>query len=247
VTDPRRCIVCHRTPLRDDQPQTCGTCIRSVAADLAAIVRLHGLLDAELAGRAGAAMRSDGRSRAPGVPLPDLLGLLGPGSDAHDPDAQPDDPPPVAWELSRWEDDWRHIRGLDAAPGPASATTASTFLTVHHGWAAQRHPAFGEYAADLRRILGALVRATAVDHAGLELEAPCVYCGGRLTRSYRPPRRCQHTGPHQAGCDQGGLDDDARCTRCHRAYDPAQYAQAQAQALIVARHAGAPNLRTTAM
>jgi hypothetical protein len=223
VTDTRRCVVCHHAELADDQPQTCPRCVDRVRADLAAVVRLHGVLDAEITGRAGAAATRPTRGSDPDTPLSALLCLLGPGSNARDRDAQPDDPPSVAWTLASWEDDWRHIHRHAAATGPATVTSAAAYLDANHTWAANWHPAFPEYAADLTGLLGHLRTATRTGTDGLKLEGWCFACGHTLVRDYAPAQPCRHPGDHTDRCDQGGLRDHARCVGCGAHYTAARY------------------------
>lgn len=233
-TGRRRCVVCYRGALTDDEPQTCRRCTRQTVNNLTAITRLHGLLAAEIEGRAGAAGNGNGRSGfSHSLPMGHILSLLGPGSDATT-DSQADDMPSIAWELSRWEDDWRHTRGHCAATGPANVTTAVAYLAENNQWAANRHPAYDEYASDLAKLLATLSIAMQVSTAPRVMPAKCVDCGGKMLQDYQPPMPCQHKGEHRTDCDQGGLRDHVRCDRCGRHYTAAAYTLALRQLLEAA-------------
>lgn len=250
TNDPvRRCVVCRRTELPVTYAQTCPRCAGRIGEDLRAIVRLHQLISAELEGRAGAANSGQGGN---GIrddnPLPhvDLLTLIGPGSIGRgDRFAYPSDPPSVAFELSQWEDDWRHVLGMPAAERPVSIAAAGRwtvtrnqvgaklwtwhpgFLAARLAWAAQAHPAFDEFAHDVEVLLRWLRAATRTGGGPERLSAPCFDCGGPLVRDYAPRRPtvpCEAQNGHAR--DQGGLRDDARCVACGRMYSPTAYALA---------------------
>lgn len=116
------------------------------------------------------------------------------------------DAPSVAYELSRWEDDWRAVRGEAAATSAANVVTAVSYLTARLTWAADQHPAFGDFATDVRSLHARLESATGrADRP--ETGAPCMDCGAFLER----------------GWTDAGLADEWRCPRCHRVYEDAAY------------------------
>lgn len=241
------CVLCAR-PLAEDEPQTCRRCAGRVLGDLAWVERLHPLLSVELAGRVGAGRTAPGSGD--GLPMGDLLSLLGPGANVACRDAQPDDAPSVVGTLAGWEDDWRQTRGLPGAPGPATVESASGFLRANNGWAAQRHPAYGEFAAEVRDLLGRLKAAlrltdtptiASIDGTPVRCLAPTEHgtCGATLMRHYAPPRPCTHPGDHRPACDQGGLRDDAHCPDCGQAYAPAELHVAYRAQLEEARRSAA--------
>lgn len=222
----RRCIVCHHRALAEHEPQTCRRCVSVTLSALHDSSRLYGLLDVELCGRIGAASTGDsfGSSERP-IPMSELLTLLGPGSDAHSHrDDQLDDAPSVVGVLATWEDDWRQTRGMPGAPNLATVASCSAFLSVQHGWAAQNHPAFDEYAGDMRALRFRLLRALGLSDDPVRMGADCFECGAVLVRDYASPLPCNHGRDHHvSGCDQGGLRDWCRCVGCGRTYTPAQY------------------------
>lgn len=140
----------------------------------------------------------------------------------------------VSHELGQWEDDWRRMRGEPAAPGPAFVSTAVEYLTVNVSWAASRHPAFREFADDMRRLRWMLEAVTRTVDRPVRASAPCFelrpatdpdeeessrICGGVLERHYLAP---ESGGPPSAS-PAHGLQDDWVCRRCKRVYDQAGY------------------------
>ena len=222
-TDPRLCVVCHRRELADDEPQTCRRCVTVTRSALTDVVRLFGLLETELHGRVGSSSGGGGGSERP-LPMAELLSLMGPGNMIADRDAQPDDAPSVVAVLGGWEDDWRTFRGSGGAPHRATVENASEWLLANLGWAASRHPAFDEFAGDMRSLRFRLLRALGLSDDPVRMGADCFECGETLVRDYAPRLACPH-GPdrHTASCDQGGLRDWCRCVGCGRTYTPAQY------------------------
>jgi hypothetical protein len=214
---------------------TCGRCVARVRSTVAETAELFPLLSVELHARVGAGRAGDGMGgdEHP-MPFGDLLSLIGPGAAVSCRDGQPDDAPSVVGTLAGWEDDWRSVRGLPGAPSVASVASCAAFLLEQHGWAAQHHPAFDEYAAEVRQLLGRVRSALRLVDTPVTLPAPCFECGERLVRHYDPPQPCRHDGPHRRWCDQGGLRDEAVCTGCRRVYSPAEYLLALRATLEVA-------------
>jgi len=222
--DARRCIVCHHRELADDEPQTCRRCVtvtRSAVGDVAA---LFTLLEVELVGRGGLSAGSGAGGSERPIPMGELLSLMGPGAMIVCRDAQPDDAPSVTAILGGWEDDWRSFGGSGAAPYPATVQSAAEWLTARLGAMAQRHPAFDEFAGDVRSLRFRLLRALGLSDDPVRMNADCFECSEPLVRDYAPRVDCAH-GPtrHTADCAQGGLRDYCRCTGCGRVYTPAQY------------------------
>lgn len=205
----RWCIVCQRRRLDDHEIQACDRCVQRVRANLDSVVELYALLPAELAASAYKAPqigRIGGHSAETPLMGGDILALLSGGSDGRT-DAQDDDPESVAWTLASWEDDWRHTRSHDAASGPATVVAAAAYLGVHLGWAANWHPAFDEFACDLRRLANRLGEATKTTQRVLRAPVPCFDCGGTLIRDWT----------------DAGLVDDWQCGNCRRVYRPEAY------------------------
>ena len=214
------CIVCALSLHRDEQ-QTCETCITATRATLAEIVELYALLPETMTeGAYGqpAAPRNGARGSETPMPGGDALVMLGPGSRGHEvvaailrgedvaDEERAGDVQSVAWELARWEDDWRLTRGEPAAEGPATVLGAAGYLEVKARWAGNEHPAFDEFAGDLRK-LAARLRSVTGHAERPETGAPCFDCGTTLRREWT----------------DAGLADHWRCPVCHRVYEDAEY------------------------
>lgn len=209
------CVVCS-TSLPADRPQTCTPCLAEVRRSLRRVVELYALLPATMLGGAyGEPGKPRGDAAPTGEPpLPggDVLVLLAGGSRglAHvwddELDEQESDPQSVAFELGRWEDDWRLTRGEPAAEVAGTVLLAVAYLEPRIGWAADSHPAFDEFARDVKRLLSRLATATATDDRPVA-GAPCFECGTTLVRRW----------------SDRGLEDDFTCPRCRRVYEPAAY------------------------
>jgi hypothetical protein len=132
-----------------------------------------------------------------GTPWRPVLALRPDGGhwvEAQPNDNHPEDAPAIAFELSRWEDDWREVRGEPVAMAEASVVGCVGYLVSHLDWAAQQHPAFQEFATDVRRLLSRLATTTAMaefDNIG----AACLTCDTDLRRTYGEPKPCHHTRP----------------------------------------------------
>lgn len=107
---------------------------------------------------------------------------------------------------------------------------------------AQRHPAFDEFAADMRQLRSRLELVTKSADAIERAAVACPDCGDRLRKEWAKPARCQHDGPHcdhshrspsewpcrgsnTCGCDQGGARDEWVCRNreCGRIVEEAEY------------------------
>lgn len=200
------CILCS-APLPWDRPMTCLPCLADVRRALAELVQLYALLPAAMLGGAygePAKPRSDGSGES-GFPGGDHLVMLAGGSRAgeqvwNDEAERVEDPQSVAFELSRWEDDWRLTRREPAATGAATVSGAADYLGSRLGWAADHHEAFDEFGADVRRLLSRLRTATATDDRP-ETGAPCFDCGATLERVRKPAKSCRHERPSQSLLD----------------------------------------------
>lgn len=250
------CVVCHRS-LGDIEPQTCLPCLADTRQRLAEVVDSYAMLPENLDKMPSSSDWRRTGPRSDEAPLPggDALGLLSPGSagrwasgDVHAADNLPADAPSVAFELSRWEDDWREWRDEPAADEPANVVSAVGYLTRNLGWASDHHPAFDEFATDVRRLLSRIQTATATAERD-DTGAACHTCGVDLRRAYGEPKPCHHERPAQGlqwlgnryekreemedrlaaweakhqRCQQGGLEDSWKCPRCLRVYTDEQY------------------------
>lgn len=220
---PPACGTC-RTALGVQEASTCRACVADVRTHLGAIEAAYALLP-ELLDALGSNAPQPGRGRTAERPMPggDVLVLLAPGSSAaermrawlRDPERDPDwdqddrpaDPPSVAYELGRHEDDWRRLRGEPAATADATVGSAAGYLHLRLSWAARRHPGFAEFALELAILRRRVERAAGLDDRPERAGVPCFGCGGDLERRYG----------HQ------GREDDWTCSRCGRVYDPPAY------------------------
>jgi hypothetical protein len=208
---------------------TCRACVADARADLAAVLDAYGMLPALLNGLGSNAPNPaavHGGSERP-MPGGDVLVLLGPGSGADNQrradaarrragrpgsdvwglDDLPSDPSSVAYELGRWEDDWRRVRGEPAASGPAGVHTAADYLRDRLAWAAGHHDAFPDFAEDLARLRRRLEVATGTIDRPERADVPCLDCQGPLERWWT----------------HAGLDDEWTCRGCRRGYDQRAY------------------------
>jgi len=222
--DVRRCIVCLRRHLQEDEPQTCRECIIRVKQHLNDIRGLWIHLPAE----------AHAHWEDCSLPGGSALVMMGPGSaGTHDAllgDLATDaDPPSLPYELGQWEDDWRREHGHPAAVAIMTVEGAAAYLGTHTTWAARWHPAFDEYAADLRRLRAALIAVTQAGRRSQRSDVTCLGCGqSELEREFYVPRPCdgKHGGKHRESCDQGGRRDWWVCPRCGEIYDQERYALA---------------------
>jgi hypothetical protein len=168
---------CNRCDWRHE-PQTCEQCLTATRADLALIVGMHAERPAHLGHASG---QSYGRRGGDEHALPGgtVMAMLGPGSAGgtsrrltksdrarniegreHCVDKQDGDPLSVAWQLLSWAMDWSGIRDDGTYHyGEAKWTTRSLtvpalagYLEVNGRWAAKSHPAFDEFAGEMRSL-----------------------------------------------------------------------------------------------
>lgn len=213
------CIVCGASLSLEDR-QTCADCIALTRSRLAEIVELYALLPGELGHATATPPDAAGGSHSDETRLPggDALAMLAPGSAGrsqirgvplrngtrsveHEADEYHDDPASVAFELARTEDDWRHTR-REPAGGPATVTSAAGYLNARLGWAAAYHPAFDEFATDVRNLHRRLKDITGNSDRP-QVGVPCFDCGADLLREYG--------------------QESYRCPRCRREYEAAEY------------------------
>lgn len=246
----RWCIVCARQRLGGDLPQTCRRCVDRARYNLARAVELYALLPVAILDAAyGQPGRARNGPRSAETPFPGGVGLamLSSGSQgrsqtrtdidtSHEADEVEGDPASVLFILASWEDDWRHHFG-DPAAGRATVAAAAGYLNQRVGEAAQRHPAFDEFAADLRRLRRDLERVLALhDDVERARDAECLAedCGGMLTRR---------------ADDEHGLPDEWECDECHTGYDETRMALARRTWVDkrAEQHAGLVAMTTAAM
>lgn len=190
------CIVCQRRSLTIHETQTCPTCIGRVRADLADILDGYAIL--EPTSLAAVTLLGDGTMQR--LMRPDELASLTvtqhPLARADEAwpkpirDEWPSDPLPVVAALASWEDFWReHYR--DPAGPKATLAGVIGYLTANLDTgrcAAQTHPAFDEFAADVHRLRTAVQHAAGLADVPVAAPASCFDCGGELLRTFAPPR-----------------------------------------------------------
>lgn len=196
----RHCILDRQRHLEADELQTCPECLGKVRRDLVAIVDMltaaSDLLDGWPAVSPSSPKDGGGGNERP-MPGGDLLVILAHGSWAlANPnralDERPGDPEPIAYELSRYEDDWRREQGQPTATdGTRHLSRTVSYLDQNMGWAAQHHPAFEEFAGELRDYRATL-ESQLRDGDRPERGVACFECGTTLIRSTREPAPCGH-------------------------------------------------------
>lgn len=219
--EPIPCAVCRRPLREEDPPRTCHACIGRARADLHAIVNAYAMLPDVVHSPLGSnAPRSQEGGRPTERPMPggNALTMLAGGGDGRaqlwadhfGADDQNGDPLSVAYELGRWEDDFRRLRKQPAALTGYYVASAAAYLLQHTPWAAAKHPEFDEFTTDLRHLRNTLEHVTDTNDTPVRADAPCFDCGGTLERHYR---------------DRTGLDDNWTCRTpgCRREYTPAAY------------------------
>lgn len=185
------CVVCQRRSLTEFEPQTCTPCVGRVRTVLAELVDAYAMLtptttDAlTLLGDGSMQRMFHSYETAGGVPVHPLV---------HDDDTvRPlppirdewtSDPLPVVAALASWEDFWREHFG-DPAGGRATLAGVTGYLLDRLDRAAQAHPAFDEFAAEVRRHRAGVRAAVGLADVPVEADAKCFDCGGFLLRTYR--------------------------------------------------------------
>jgi len=225
------CICCTRS-LRDQEQQSCALCVGRTRADLADIEMLYALLPAQLGHLTGSAYdRQRPSDDGPALPGGNALVLLAAGSESsvqpdrhgnrdHAADSRPDDAPSASGLLGQWEDDFRSERSEPAASTEATVTNTVAYLMPRIGWAGSHHPAFDEFARDVRRLRTRLEVTTGRSRRSVHAPALCFNCGAdALEREWT----------------KAGLAEDWTCHRCHQTYDHARYFLAIRAALEVSQ------------
>jgi hypothetical protein len=209
LSEPRLCIVDHRTQLGPTELQTCVRCLGATRRDLLDIADMYPLLDTELTERAGAATppEPNGHIHGEGDPLPggDIMVMLGPGSTR--PHSEPINVDSILGVFERWDTDWRITFGADAATTPATVTNCAEYLLRHLGHAAQKHPAFDEFAGDINRLRHAM--ETVLRSGPQRSPVPCLTCG--------------HRGLERPEPRDDGRRFEWQCARCHRNYTQEEF------------------------
>lgn len=218
------CPVCGHSLSEHEPAFACEQCLTRARADLAGIVEMYAELPRHL-GHPRSTAYDRSRPSTDGAPLPggDALVLLGPGSPGYDDDdvtVRDGDPASVAFELDWWQRDWADSRGENPDLTPRSVAAmvryAAGYLEVHARWAANNHPGFDAFAADLNRLHRLLEHATARTDAREVAEAACMSCGGQLVREVQP--RQDDGGASRKGLPEEGYQSGFTCQGCGRVY-----------------------------
>lgn len=213
------CLLCPRE-LDAKEARVCGKCFDRVRGQIYDIVDLYGTLPDHIATLTGARLEPGPRSSAERpVVGGDALVMHSAGNGgntvtsskrgdrSHALDHWPNDPPSIAAELGRWEDDWRQIRREDAAPTLPTVATAANYLLKHYRWASVSHPAFEEFADDIRHLRTRLRVVTGDIQYPLRADARCFDCGGSIVQKWTDE----------------GLSDTRECDDCGNAYTVQRY------------------------
>lgn len=201
------CTVCHRASLSEGQRQTCTGCLGWCRRSIIRLEQLYAVLPAELIGRSGAASPMDPsgiRADTDQIPGGDVMVMLGPGSTRWHSD--PVDVDSILGQLDRWEQDWRICFGEAAADDEATVSGCSLYLLRRLTRAAQEHPAFDEWAEDLRQMLARL--ESALRMSPQRSPVPCITCRRRGLERVVPRK---------------GQAYDWACSRCHKTYTWSEY------------------------
>ncbi len=188
-----RCCCCSRSLVRGELG-TCETrepgdgtpCLQTAREHLSGIRTLYDDLGSYLGHLRGPRLDSSSPSASDGRPLPggDVLALLGPGSrgDSEDGHTSKDgDPVSVAYELTWWAEDWADRfgdRAADVRPRTPAAQIrqALAYLERRMRQASREHPAYDDFATDLRNLHRTLERAAGRDNPIQRAEAECFGC-----------------------------------------------------------------------
>lgn len=215
-----RCPICREGLSDTDGLHGCESCLTTSREHLSGIVTLYDELPRQLGHPKPTIYDQDAQAAADGRPLPggDALVLLSRGSEglAEDGTTSKDgDPVSVPFTLSWWAKDWRETRNDPDLSQPGSVRhevhAAAGYLEVHSRWAANSHPGFGQYAADIRDLHRTLEAATGRLRTPVRLDVICLDCHAELIRRIN---------------DHGLEEEAVTCTGCRRQYDHAGYLMA---------------------
>lgn len=181
------CVVCG---IEHVDEMTCPGCVGQAREDLTEVRDLFATLPGQAAFGG-----NDGRLEASRPILGgEAMVMLAPSSDgraatrgkhagrdaSHLADEHPDEAPMPEITLMGWEDDWRSLLGSPTSD-LVTVDASAAYLLDHLSWAAQHHPAFDAFAAEMRQ---QRARIEDVLHTGQRpwLGAPCETCGQPLER-----------------------------------------------------------------
>lgn len=154
----------------------------------------------------------------------------------HVRDHWPTDPTPVIACLEANERDWRHEFGHGPVVTTATISGCAGYLLTWLALAARTHPAFDEFAGEIRQLAITVTHATGLADDPVVAPAKCFDCGGDLIKPYRAPVTAVER--LRKGRPSEGLPDDWECSKCGGVYDTASYFLAVRAALEARRAVG---------
>lgn len=234
--------------LREDEVTTCLACINRARRVLREIEELYAQLPDAIRTLTGISYDRSGPVHGDGLPLPggDALVMLAPGTldgvrpsrrgdREHAKDQLPDDPQSVSAVLANLENDWRARRGDPAASYEPGVARCAEYLRRHMTWAAERHELFVEQRELLDWLHTRLEVVTGTSTRPVPVGAPCMHCGGRIVRRWKPGSKREDgtgEGSTRLGRQDEGLSDEMVCEGCGTTWEhDASYRLAQRGAL----------------
>lgn len=154
----------------------------------------------------------------------------------HAADQLPTDPQAVSQQLGAWVLDWQDTRDEPQPIGhtPSQIVSyAARYLQVHARWAANTHPAFSDFARDMRELHTRLEQVLDLHTRPEKAPVKCFDCDGTLVEVQREVtvtqvdpggKRITRRGPVHAE------EDGYQCRVCGQTYPPGQYNLALAAA-----------------
>lgn len=218
------CRIC-QTSLANSEPTVCSKCVQWTRDNL------HLIVDA--CTRMPSTAESAGYRNEPipgGVSMIILAGgsIEGGGPDDHIDFHDPIDPLAV---LEHNERDWRITFGHGRGDGQATIENCAAYLLTWLQLAARNHPAFDEFAGEMRVLAIRLTHTVGVANDPERATAKCIDCGGVLISPYRGgvdfPEGVTRQGLPWEGREMTGTDDEPEpvweCRGCQMIYTPIEY------------------------
>lgn len=187
----------------------CAECIAAVRDDLdwiANVARSEVGKPDRLLTEAAQGGRDQRLLAAAPIPGADAMVMLAPGNLHGRTDESWLDPIPPLLVLATWEDDWRETFRHGGGPR-ATVTRSADYLDRNLALAGSQHPAFADFAADLRRLRARMERVIHDQPHGDRANVACFACGGDLERKLTSK----------------GFDNAWTCRNCKRRYTDAEY------------------------
>jgi hypothetical protein len=208
MTEEHTCVICQKRPYM--RAQACNPCRDRLPRTLADIADLHAQLPAAIERDQANAQRVTGSREAPvpvNIDAVDLSAHARNATATEEAKEHPEDQigqVAVASILDQWARDWRDEMAFAQSLPVPTVPELARFLANRCEWAADRHPAVDEFAAEMAR-LRAILRGV----LGLS-EPPAEFCDGVVCRK----------------CDRYALyreSDYVECDHCGLLYSEAEY------------------------